>query len=132
LFRRLFCKYFKTREEYGFLSNPPVEGTVNSIRLKLRISSLIDHNIGQCTPFKSAKLGDRAEELVKNDLLGKSDPYAVMTFGKQTGKSKTIANSQVGNYCQIFTNPLTIDLGVNLALRTPEINLVFIFILTKV
>ena len=40
----------------------------------------------------------RAEELVKSDLLGKSDPYAVLTFGKQAGKSKTLTNTQVGVY----------------------------------
>jgi hypothetical protein len=38
----------------------------------------------------------RAEDLVKSDLVGKSDPYVVLTFGKQSGKSKTVANSQVG------------------------------------
>jgi hypothetical protein len=45
-----------------------------------------------------------------------------MTFGKQTGKSKTIANSQVGIYCQIPIFPFTTDPEVNLALKKSEIN----------
>jgi hypothetical protein len=34
LFRGFFERIFKTREEYGFLLNPPVEGTVNSMEQK--------------------------------------------------------------------------------------------------
>jgi hypothetical protein len=82
-------------------------------------------NIELCSSFKSAKLGDRAEDLVKNDLLGKSDPYAVMTFGKQTGKSKTIANSQVGNYSQKSIFPITTDPEVNLAFKKTRNKLSF-------
>jgi hypothetical protein len=33
----IFCKDFKTREEYGFLENTPVEGTVNSMEQKTRV-----------------------------------------------------------------------------------------------
>jgi hypothetical protein len=32
-----FIRIFKTRQEYGFLQNPPVEGTVNSMEHKTKI-----------------------------------------------------------------------------------------------
>jgi hypothetical protein len=36
-FADFFVCIFKTRVEYGFLKNPPVEGTVNSIEQKTRV-----------------------------------------------------------------------------------------------
>ncbi len=32
-----FVRIFKIREEYGFLKNPPAEGTVNSMEQKTRV-----------------------------------------------------------------------------------------------
>jgi hypothetical protein len=37
----------------------------------------------------------KATKLAKSDLVGKSDPYAVLKFGNQTAKTKIINNSQV-------------------------------------
>jgi hypothetical protein len=34
IFADFFVRIFKTKEEYGFLQNPPVEGTVNSMEQK--------------------------------------------------------------------------------------------------
>merc|ERR1712173_227319 len=39
-------------------------------------------------------MGIKARELVKSDVLGKSDPYAVLSYGKQKDKTKVIKNSQ--------------------------------------
>ncbi len=36
-----------------------------------------------------------ARQLVKADLIGKSDPYAVLKLGAQTGRTKTINNTLV-------------------------------------
>jgi hypothetical protein len=36
-FADFFMNIFNTREEYGFLLNPPVEGIVNSIEQKTRV-----------------------------------------------------------------------------------------------
>ena len=36
-----------------------------------------------------------ARQLIKADLIGKSDPYAVLKLGSQIGKTKTINNSLV-------------------------------------
>ena len=36
-----------------------------------------------------------ARQLIKADLIGKSDPYAVLKLGNQIGKTKTINNSLV-------------------------------------
>jgi Ca2+-dependent lipid-binding protein len=35
----------------------------------------------------------KARNLIKADMIGKSDPYAVLTFGKQKGKTKTVKNT---------------------------------------
>ena len=49
----------------------------------------------------------KANKLVKSDLIGKSDPYAVLKYGQQTAKTHTINNSQVKkkkkNICSFFT-----------------------------
>jgi hypothetical protein len=37
----------------------------------------------------------KATKLIKRDLIGKSDPYAVLKFGQQIVKTQTINNSQV-------------------------------------
>ncbi len=37
----------------------------------------------------------RGKSLIKSDLIGKSDPYAVIELGKQTGKTHVINNTQV-------------------------------------
>ncbi len=36
-----------------------------------------------------------ARSVIKADMFGKSDPYAVLRLGNQTAKTKTINNSQV-------------------------------------
>ncbi len=35
----------------------------------------------------------KARNLIKADLMGKSDPYAVLKFGKQKEKTNTIKNT---------------------------------------
>jgi len=37
----------------------------------------------------------KATKLVKSDLMGKSDPYAVLKYGQQMVKTSTINNTQV-------------------------------------
>jgi hypothetical protein len=37
----------------------------------------------------------RGKSLIKSDLIGKSDPYALIELGKQTGKTHVINNTQV-------------------------------------
>jgi hypothetical protein len=37
----------------------------------------------------------KGKSLIKSDLIGKSDPYAVIELGKQTGKTHVINNTQV-------------------------------------
>ena len=39
----------------------------------------------------------KAKELIKADIIGKSDPYAVMKYGNQTFRTKTVNNSQARN-----------------------------------
>ena len=52
----------------------------------------------------------KANKLVKSDLIGKSDPYAVLKYGQQTAKTHTINKSQVklnlfwGFFLQIIYN----------------------------
>ena len=36
----------------------------------------------------------KAKDLIKADMIGKSDPYAVLKCGKQTDKTKVVNNSQ--------------------------------------
>ena len=36
----------------------------------------------------------KAKDLIKTDMIGKSDPYAVLKCGKQTDKTKVVNNSQ--------------------------------------
>ena len=46
-----------------------------------------------------------ARQLIKADLIGKSDPYAVLKLGSQIGKTKTINNSLVRLlkfYCLLY------------------------------
>ncbi len=35
-FADFFLRIFKTKEEYGFLRNPPVDGTMNSMEKRLK------------------------------------------------------------------------------------------------
>ena len=37
----------------------------------------------------------KAENLMKKDLMGKSDPYAVLKYGQQVVKTSTVNNTQV-------------------------------------
>ncbi len=37
----------------------------------------------------------KGKSLIKSDLIGKSDPYALIELGKQTGKTHVINNTQV-------------------------------------
>jgi hypothetical protein len=37
----------------------------------------------------------KGKSLIKSDLIGKSDPYAVIELGKQSGKTHVINNTQV-------------------------------------
>jgi hypothetical protein len=55
----------------------------------------------------------KAENLMKRDLLGKSDPYAVLKYGHQVVKTNTVKNTQVIHchvasffYCSIFSETL--------------------------
>jgi Ca2+-dependent lipid-binding protein len=52
-------------------------------------------NSGQLGDFEGSLLVDlvKARNLVKADIMGKSDPYAVLTFGKQKDKTNTIKNT---------------------------------------
>ena len=54
---------------------------------------------------KSGKLGDKdgpvlhvdlikAKDLIKADMIGKSDPYAVLKYGNQKDKTKVVKNTQ--------------------------------------
>ena len=36
----------------------------------------------------------KAKELIKSDMIGKSDPYAVVKYGKQQNKTKVVKNTQ--------------------------------------
>jgi hypothetical protein len=36
----------------------------------------------------------KAKELIKSDMIGKSDPYAVLSYGKQNQKTKVVKNTQ--------------------------------------
>merc|ERR1711915_131913 len=36
----------------------------------------------------------KAKELIKSDMVGKSDPYAILSYGKQKDKTKVIKNTQ--------------------------------------
>eukprot|EP00091_Calanus_sinicus_P002783 TRINITY_DN12891_c0_g1_i1.p1 TRINITY_DN12891_c0_g1~~TRINITY_DN12891_c0_g1_i1.p1 ORF type:complete len:151 (+),score=46.64 TRINITY_DN12891_c0_g1_i1:214-666(+) len=45
-------------------------------------------------PSGKAKLNViKAKDLIKADIVGKSDPYAVLIYGKQLQKTKTIRNT---------------------------------------
>ena len=49
----------------------------------------------------------KAADLIKADIIGKSDPYAVLTHGGQKDKTKTVKNSQdpVWNHVSEFRTP---------------------------
>ena len=36
----------------------------------------------------------KAKNLIKSDLIGKSDPYAILKFGNQQDKTKVVNNTQ--------------------------------------
>jgi hypothetical protein len=44
---RLFLRIFKTREEFGFLYNPPVEGTVNGMDQKSFVNLMSKNSISE-------------------------------------------------------------------------------------
>ena len=60
--------------------------------------------LGKPSGRKSGNLGDndgpilhvdliKAKNLIKSDLIGKSDPYAVLKYGDQQDKTKVVKNS---------------------------------------
>ena len=62
-------------------------------------------NLGGPGGKKSGNLGDqdgpvlhvdliKAKNLIKTDMIGKSDPYAVLKYGKQKDKTKVAKNTQ--------------------------------------
>jgi hypothetical protein len=69
----------------------PNQGKKNSASLEN--NSLMSS--GPLKDFEGTLLVDlvKARNLVKADIIGKSDPYAVLTFGKQKDKTNTIKNT---------------------------------------
>jgi Ca2+-dependent lipid-binding protein len=69
-------------------------------------------------PMVQAKAADsmlcvdliKASKLAKSDLIGKSDPYAVIKFGQQTAKTKVVNNSQVVRILTAICDFRTFDL----------------------
>ena len=66
-------------------------------------------NLGGLGGKKSVKLGDedgpvlhvdliKAKDLIKTDMIGKSDPYAVLKYGDQKDKTKIAKNTQNPNW----------------------------------
>jgi Ca2+-dependent lipid-binding protein len=53
-------------------------------------------NAGPLEDFEGSLHVDliKARNLVKSDVIGKSDPYAILKFGKQKQKTNTINNTQ--------------------------------------
>ena len=77
-------------------------------------------NLGGLGGKKSGNLGEqedlvlhvdliKAKDLIKADMIGKSDPYAVLKCGNQTDKTKVVNNSQnpQWDHCSDFN----VDLG---------------------
>ena len=54
-------------------------------------NGMTDPNDGGIMAIKLLK----AKELVKSDMIGKSDPYAVLKYGQQVVKTSTVNNTQV-------------------------------------
>jgi hypothetical protein len=53
------------------------------------------HGAGQGLPQGGLHINlVRGKELIKADIIGKSDPYAVLKYGNQTFRTKTVNNSQ--------------------------------------
>ena len=60
-------------------------------------------SLGGLVGKKSGNLGDgpvlhvdliKAKDLIKADMIGKSDPYAVLKYGNQKDKTKVVKNTQ--------------------------------------
>ena len=77
-------------------------------------------NLGGLGGKKSGNLGDqdhlvlhvdliKAKDLIKADMIGKSDPYAVLKCGNQTDKTKVDNNSQ--NPQWDHSSDFKVDLG---------------------
>ena len=51
--------------------------------------------MGGDLPVGKAKLNIiKAKDLIKSDMIGKSDPYAVIKYGRQQDKTKVTKNTQ--------------------------------------
>merc|ERR1719312_1507214 len=58
-------------------------------------TGLGDNNDDVELPSGKAKINViKAKELIKTDMIGKSDPYAVISYGKQNEKTKVVKNTQ--------------------------------------
>jgi len=56
---------------------------------------LANENADVKLPSGTAKINlIKAKELIKADMIGKSDPYAVLSYGKQNQKTKVVKNTQ--------------------------------------
>merc|ERR1719394_2293503 len=67
----------------------------DGLKDKLRSGSGLGGGEADALPSGKAKLHlVKAKDLVKSDLIGKSDPYAVVKFGRQEDKTKTVKNTQ--------------------------------------
>lgn len=56
----------------------------------------------------------KAKDLIKTDMIGKSDPYAVLKYGNQKDKTKVAKNTQ--NPLWNHSSDFDLDVGDNLPL----------------
>ena len=64
-------------------------------------------NYGQLPPGRAQVFLVKAKELIKADVIGKSDPYAKISYGSQNHKTATVKNTlePMWNYCANFDIP---------------------------